>query len=89
MTLSKKSCHISLLQKYALIQKKNLILLKWWQDNKHFYPNVAKFVQMWLSAPATSTPSECVFSICSVVDTAKRNRLDGKSIGNHVTICTD
>ena len=32
--------------------------LQWWQDNKDVYPNVAKCARMWLSVPATFTPSE-------------------------------
>ena len=52
--------------------------LEWWKKNKHIYPNVAKCARMWLSVPTTSTPIECVFSICGIVDTAKRNRLSGK-----------
>jgi len=66
--------------------KEELDPLKWWRDKKHLYPNVAKCARLWLSVPATSTPSERVFSICSVVDTAKRNRLKGKSIENQVFI---
>ena len=53
---------------------------------KHLYPNVAKCAQLWLSVPATSTPSKRVFSICSVVDTARRNGLKGRSIENQVFI---
>ena len=52
----------------CIYPKEKLDPLKWWQDNNHLYPNVVKCAQMWLSAPAISTPSECVFSICSVVD---------------------
>ena len=48
--------------------------------------NVAVVARKWLSVPATSTPSERVFSICGIVNTAKRSRLSGKSIENQVFI---
>ena len=63
--------------------------LQCWQDNKDIYPNVAKCAQKWSGVPATSTPSEGVFSICGIVDTAKRNRSNGKSyfiISNYVKL---
>ena len=54
--------------------------LKWWSVNNTKYPLVAKAARKWLSVPATSTPSERVFSICGIVDTAKRTRLLGESV---------
>ena len=56
------------------------------EKNKHVYPNVATLARKWLSVTATSTPSEGVFSICGIVDTARRNRLNGKSIENQAFI---
>ena len=53
----------------CIYQKSEIDPLEFWRENKHIYPNEAKCARMWLSAPATSTPSERVFSICDVVDT--------------------
>ena len=39
-----------------------------------------------IEEPVTSTPGERIFSICGIVDTARRNRLNGKSIENQVFI---
>ena len=69
--------------------KAKLDPLQWWRDNKQKYPNVAKCARKWLSVPATSTPSEHVFSICSILNTAKRSRLNGKSIEDQVFILTN
>jgi hAT family C-terminal dimerisation region len=46
--------------------------LNWWSVNRMKHPLVAKAARKWLSVPATSTPSERVFSICGIVDAAKR-----------------
>ena len=50
------------------------------------YPNVAVVAHQWLSVPATSIPSERVFSICGIVNTAKRSSSSGKSVENQVFI---
>lgn len=54
--------------------------LEWWRVSSAKYPNVAACARKWLSVPATSTPSERVFSICGLVSTCKRSRLIGESI---------
>jgi hypothetical protein len=38
----------------------------WWRENKHLYLNIAWTAHKWLCVPATSTPSERVFSNCGV-----------------------
>ena len=58
--------------------------LVWWRDNRLKYPHVALAARKWLSVTATSTPSERVFSICGVVDTAKRSCMVGESIEKQV-----
>ena len=58
--------------------------LVWWRDNRLKYPHVALAARKWLSVTATSTPSERVFSICGVVDIAKRSCMVGESIEKQV-----
>ena len=58
--------------------------LLWWKSNRARFPNIALVARKWLGVVATSTPSERVFSICGVVDTARRSRLTGKSIEKQV-----
>jgi len=54
-------------------------------ERKSFnFPDVARVARQWLSVPATSTPSERVFSICGLVDTVKRSNLLGESIQKQV-----
>ena len=68
------------------IVKRKFNPLEWWQVHKNKYPNVAVLARKWLSVLGTLTPSERVFSICGLVNTAKRSRLSGKSIQNQVFI---
>ena len=58
--------------------------LMWWKAKRFNFPNVARVARKWLSVPATSTPSERVFSICGLVDTAKRSSLLGESIQKQI-----
>ena len=58
--------------------------LEWWRIYCNRYTNVARAARKWLSVSSTSTPSERVFSICGVVDTAKRSCMLGESIENQV-----
>jgi hAT family C-terminal dimerisation region len=57
-----------------------------WKERKDRFPKVAPAARKWLSVWSTSTPSERVFSICGVVDTARRNRLGGESISAQVLV---
>ena len=43
-------------------QKANLILISWWQEQKLEYPYLFKAVKATLCTPATSVPSERIFS---------------------------
>ena len=63
---------------------KDIDPLIWWKTKRFNYPNVARVARKWLSVPATSTPSERVFSICGLVDTTKRSNLLGESIEKQV-----
>ena len=60
--------------------------LDWWRENICKFPNVGAVARKWLSVPATSTPSERIFSICGIVNSAKRSSLAGKSIENQVFV---
>lgn len=60
--------------------------LNWWNQNRFRYPNIARVARKWLAVTATSTPSERVFSICGLVDTAKRSKMLGESIEAQVFV---
>ena len=58
--------------------------LLWWRVNRKQYPRISLAARKWLSVCSTSTPSERVFSICGIVDLAKRNRMNGNAIAAQV-----
>ncbi|XP_045768236.1 zinc finger BED domain-containing protein 4-like [Maniola jurtina] len=50
-------------------------VIKYWQERQAAFPLLYKLAKAILSVPATSTPSERVFSIAGLTVTAKRSRL--------------
>ncbi|KAM7395653.1 hypothetical protein PAMA_007088 [Pampus argenteus] len=49
--------------------------MTWWKDNKHKYPRLAKLASAYLCVPATSVPSERVFSAAGLIVNRLRARL--------------
>ena len=54
--------------------------LVWWRDNATRFPYVATLARIYLGVPATSVPSERVFSTAGDIVTAQRSRLAGDHI---------
>ena len=50
--------------------------LDWWKVNSFKYPNISKMAKQVLGVPATSVPSERVFSTAGDIVTAQRAALD-------------
>jgi hypothetical protein len=56
-------------------EKKWLNPLDWWRSNSRQYPVLAALAKKYLCIPATSAPSERLFSKAGLTITEKRNRL--------------
>ncbi|XP_030252892.1 zinc finger BED domain-containing protein 4-like isoform X1 [Sparus aurata] len=54
--------------------------LKWWKENSKFYPLLSPLAKAYLTTPATSVPSERVFSTTGDVVTSQRSQLRPENI---------
>ena len=54
--------------------------LVWWSDNAAKFPYIAAVARLHLGIPATSVPSDRVFSTAGDVVTAQRSRLSGEHV---------
>ena len=57
-------------------------VLEWWKYNERHYPMLASLARIVLCMPATSAPSERIFSLASLVISKKRGRTDPETAGN-------
>lgn len=69
---------------YLTLQKVSLEEnpIHWWNQKKAVLPNLAVQARIYLAIPATSVPSERLFSSAGNVFTKKRNRLNQNNIHN-------
>jgi hypothetical protein len=58
----------------------NVNPFEWWASRKTQFPNVAKLARKYLSIPASSAPSERLFSDAGNLITSERTRLDPKLV---------
>jgi len=56
--------------------------LDWWKENSQVYPNLAKLAKKYLCIPATSAPSERVFSKAGLTIANKRAAMNGDLAAN-------
>ena len=68
------------LEQYAKIQynkaqKKDMQGMSWWRERKNEYPFLFKAVKALLATPATSVPSERVFSEAGYIARARRSKI--------------
>ena len=54
--------------------------LKWWAENEKCFPFLASHAKKFFSIPATSVPSERLFSKAGEITVSKRNRVKSKNV---------
>ena len=69
---------------YMKARKEPVDGIQWWKKNKARFPIVASLAREWLAVPASSTPSERVFSIRGIVDSPKRSRMKSSTMQSQV-----
>jgi hypothetical protein len=57
------------------VMKRETDILRYWASKEYEFPIIARMARDHLAIPATSAPSECVFSVGGNIITKKRNRL--------------
>nr|CAH7739618.1 unnamed protein product [Callosobruchus chinensis] len=63
--------------------------LAFWSANKNLLPELFKMHQKYLSVPATSVPSERIFSKTGIITNSRRNRLSPKNLDQIVFLNTN
>ncbi|XP_072375547.1 E3 SUMO-protein ligase ZBED1-like [Diabrotica undecimpunctata] len=77
ISTSAPSSELSLYLKSSVLSIK-VEPIKWWEENKATYPNLAIIAHKYLAVVATSVPSERLFSKAGQTVTQQRNRIKGK-----------
>lgn len=66
-----------------------LTLLEWWKKNQYEYPRLSKLARRILAIPASSVPSERVFSLAGNLISKKRSRLKPKLVNKIIFLCAN
>ncbi|GAB0089483.1 zinc finger BED domain-containing protein 1-like [Sergentomyia squamirostris] len=65
---------------FEVPQHANLDLISWWNDHQNFFPKLHSIAMRIHAIPATSTPSERLFSQAGNLITDKRSRIDPEKV---------
>lgn len=63
------------INKFANVIEEVEDVLLWWKNNKNNFPILAQLARIILAIPATSAPSERIFSVAGDILTKKRSSL--------------
>lgn len=74
------------LQQYRCISLASDDLPQWWKQQKSSFPKLSLLAQAILAVPATSAPSERVFSIAGLVVQAKRSSLVPENVNKIIFV---
>jgi hAT family C-terminal dimerisation region len=59
-------------------------VLAWWKQHKQMLPVLFRLARKYLAIPATSIPTECVWSDAGNIVSSKRTQLTGERVGKLV-----
>ena len=78
--MRKKTAHEEVDRYMASVEDRKFETLDWWRQNASRYPRVAVLARKMLARPATSVPSERLFSIGGKIITADRSSLHPETV---------
>ena len=70
--------------KFTAKQKRETHLLEWWRAHKTLYPCLVEAVKALLHTPATSVPSERIFSESGYIARARRSKILPKNLNKFI-----
>ena len=66
------------------VENKGINVLTWWRDNQVIYPNLCRVARKYVCVPATSVPSERVFSSAGLIVSDRRACLKPEKVNQLV-----
>ena len=70
--------------KLSATQKENTNVLTWWKENQKHYPHLFKIARSYLHIPATSVPSERIFSLAGYIVCDRRSKILSKNVNKAI-----
>ena len=65
-------------------QKEKINVLSWWKKNKNQFPHIFQFVRSNLHIPATSVPSERIFSLAGYIVRDRRSKILSRNVNKAI-----
>ena len=65
-------------------QKEKINVLTWWKDNQNQFPHLFQLVRSNLHIPATSVPSERIFSLAGYIVRDRRSKILSKNVNKAI-----
>ena len=70
-------------------EKEKINVLTWWKENKKHFPHLFKLVRSNLHIPATSVPSERIFSLAGYIVCDRRSKILSKNVNKAIFLKTN